>query len=371
MDVLRLEHPVLRKHHRLIRILALALVLIACAAVPFRAASEVSVGIGVSVGYPPPPLPLYLQPPIPGPDYIWIPGYWAWGDDDYYWVPGYWALPPYFGALWTPGYWGWFGGVYVFHGGYWAHHVGFYGGICYGYGYPGHGYYGGRWEHDGFHYNRSVNQINNVRVTNVYNGPVPNNGVVNRTSFNGGRGGVTADPTRQEAAVAREAHVAPVAVQTQRVAAASHDPAMRASVNHGAPAVAGAARAAPFNTSGVHAATVQAPQNTTALRSANFAPRVGASHAAMPPAAGGLSPGAGHAMSNARSYPSYNSRTYPANNQRTYQANTPRTYPAYNYHPMNNPGVYHMAAAPRPAPVPASHAARPAPNRSSNNNGHH
>ena len=360
MDGLRFAHPATRKHHRFIRILALALVLIAIAAVPFRAASEVSVGVGVSVGYPPPPLPLYLQPPIPGPDYIWIPGYWAWGDDGYYWVPGYWELPPYFGALWTPGYWGWFGGVYVFHVGYWARHVGFYGGICYGFGYPGRGYYGGRWEHDGFHYNRSVNQINNVRVTNVYNGPVPNNGIVNRTSFNGGRGGVRADPTPQEAAVAREAHVAPVAAQMQRTTAASRDPAMRASVNHGAPLVTGATRTVPNGATGFRGATVRAPQDPMALRSANFVPRVSATHAPTAPAMSRPSPGVGPAMRYARTYPSNNARTYPSYN--------PRTYPVYNYHPMNNPGVSRMAAAPRPAP--ASHAARPAPNRA-NGNGHH
>lgn len=57
--------------------------------------------IAVSIGIAPPALPVYVQPPIPGPDYIWTPGYWAWNADasDYYWVPGAWALSPRPGLL--------------------------------------------------------------------------------------------------------------------------------------------------------------------------------------------------------------------------------------------------------------------------------
>jgi len=32
---------------------------------------------------PPPPLPEYDQPPAPDPDYLWTPGYWAWGPGGY------------------------------------------------------------------------------------------------------------------------------------------------------------------------------------------------------------------------------------------------------------------------------------------------
>jgi len=39
------------------------------------------IAIGVSVTLAPPVLPIYEQPEIPGPGYIWTPGYWAWGDD--------------------------------------------------------------------------------------------------------------------------------------------------------------------------------------------------------------------------------------------------------------------------------------------------
>src|ERR1035441_10590871 len=94
---------------------------------------------------PPPPLPDYDQPPAPEPDYLWTPGYWGWSPEGYYWVPGAWVAAPYAGALWTPGYWGFVGGRYRFHHGFWGLHIGFYGGVDYGFGYTGYGYYGGYW----------------------------------------------------------------------------------------------------------------------------------------------------------------------------------------------------------------------------------
>ena len=71
---------------------------------------------------------------------------WDADDYDYYWVPGTWVLAPEVGYLWTPAWWGWSGGAYLFHAGWWGPHVGFYGGISYGFGYFGHGYEGGRWD---------------------------------------------------------------------------------------------------------------------------------------------------------------------------------------------------------------------------------
>src|SRR5262249_55947870 len=153
-----------------------------------------------------------------GPGYIWTPGYWAYDPvDGYYWVPGTWILPPYVGALWTPGYWGWNDGLFVFHGGYWGLHVGYYGGINYGLGHRGVGYFGGYWGRHGFYYNREVNHITNVvNVTNVYSQPVANGATMSRVSFNGGPGGVSARPTARELAVQREAHRGPVASQIQQ-----------------------------------------------------------------------------------------------------------------------------------------------------------
>src|SRR5205823_6252132 len=80
---------------------------------------------------PPPPLPRYEQPRCPGPNYIWTPGYWAYGNAGYYWVPGVWVLSPYVDALWTPPYWESYSGRYRWHHGYWARYVGFYCAINY------------------------------------------------------------------------------------------------------------------------------------------------------------------------------------------------------------------------------------------------
>jgi len=140
---------------------------------------------------PPPPLPDYDQPPAPADGYLWTPGYWAWGPAGYYWVPGAWVEPPYIGALWTPGYWGFYGSRYSFYPGYWGLHIGFYGGINYGFGFGGFGYEGGYWNSGHFFYNRVYNHINVRNVHNVYsyraNVNVRGN-AASRASFRGGAG---------------------------------------------------------------------------------------------------------------------------------------------------------------------------------------
>ena len=197
---------------------------------------------------PPPPLPDYDQPPAPDPDYLWTPGYWAWGPGGYYWVPGSWVAAPYMGALWTPGYWGFVGGNYRFHHGFWGLHIGFYGGVDYGFGYTGYGYYGGYWNHDHFFYNTSVNRVNVNVIHNVYvhnvviNNVVVNNRIVNRVSFNGGRGGVQAQPRAAEVAVLSERRVAPMQSQVQVQREASQNKQQFFSQNRGRPAVAVNAR---------------------------------------------------------------------------------------------------------------------------------
>jgi hypothetical protein len=132
---------------------------------------------------------LYEQPPIPGPGYMWTPDYWASGPYGYFWVPGTWVEPPTIGLLWTPGYWGWRDGIYVWNAGYWGPHVGFYGGVNYGFGYGGVGYEGGRWENGMFAHNRSVNNLGSVSITHVYEKAVVVEPGAIRVSFNGGSGG--------------------------------------------------------------------------------------------------------------------------------------------------------------------------------------
>jgi hypothetical protein len=277
-----------------IRFLLFAVAVLMLLGLTMPAASVAQVGVAITFG--PPALPVYEQPPCPGDGYLWTPGYWAYDydDSDYYWVPGTWVLAPEPGFLWTPGWWGWGGSAFIFHEGYWGPHVGFYGGISYGFGYFGVGYEGGRWDHDHFFYNRSVNNVNVTVVHNVYNTTVINNTTVNRVSYNGGNGGITARPRPEEETAERERHIAPVAVQKQHVEAARSNRELRASVNQGRPPVAATARPAEFKNA-VPAKEAGAPYhppanrgasaergNETGARPENNVPRPGAENNARP-----------------------------------------------------------------------------------------
>jgi hypothetical protein len=129
----------------------------------------------------------------------------------------------------------------VFTAGYWGPVVGFYGGIDYGFGYFGHGFEGGRWEHGHFFYNRAVSNINVNIIHNTYETRV-NNVTVNHVSYNGGNGGITARATAAEETAARERHIGAVAAQTEHEQAARADRELHASVNRGRPPVAATAR---------------------------------------------------------------------------------------------------------------------------------
>ncbi|HUA79972.1 MAG TPA: hypothetical protein VL997_06340 [Dyella sp.] len=361
MKAISITQHVSAKHTLLVRALAGVLgALAAFAALPQKADAGVFIGVGVSVGFPPPALPVYVQPPIPGPGYIWTPGYWAWDGGEYYWVPGVWILAPFYGALWTPGYWGWDGTVYLFHPGYWGDHIGFYGGINYGFGYTGVGYHGGYWGHGGFYYNRSVNRIDNVHVTNVYNRTVINN--VNHVSYNGGRGGTMARATPQQMAFARQSRMGPVAAQQRQMTMASHDPAMRASVNHGNPIMGASPHAAAFAGAGaaargsqfapaaasaqrMNASTVHAPQtnNNMALRSANFAPHANTAHSAnMPHTAANTMRPTNNMARPVNAYHPQATAYRPAPAQQFHSQPQFRAPPQPQYH------AYHAAPAPRP-----------------------
>ncbi len=239
--------------HRGKRLLLLSFWLLVFAAFA-PSVSRAEIAVGISVNLAPPPLPVYVQPPIPGPGYIWTPGYWAYGPAGYYWVPGTWVLPPAVGLLWTPGYWGWTNGAFIWHAGYWGPRVGFYGGINYGFGYVGVGYLGGVWDHGVFRYNAAVNNVRNTTVTNVYNKTVIVNKSVTNVSFNGGAGGTIARPSAQELAAEHDRHFEPTPIQAQHEHAAGSNRALLHSENHGRPMVAATARPGEFNGKGVVAA---------------------------------------------------------------------------------------------------------------------
>lgn len=238
-------------HTRFLRSLLPALALaLAFTAVP--SVSSAGVFVGVSVNIPPPPLPVYVQPRCPEAGYIWTPGYWAWGPYGYYWVPGTWVLPPQVGLFWTPGWWGWDadGDDYRWHAGYWGPQVGFYGGIDYGFGYYGTGFVGGYWHRGVFFYNRAVVNVGPAIGTNVYYRDVYHR-EGRHVSFNGGRGGLRARPTRLDRFAARARRFGMTAPQRRHIRMAGSERTLRVNFNHGRPPIAATMRPTAFHGRGV------------------------------------------------------------------------------------------------------------------------
>src|SRR5580704_13811807 len=194
--------------------------LLALLAVMMAAASHAQV-VAVRIVVAPPVLPVYVQPECPTPGFLWTPGYWGYGDAGYYWVPGVWVQPPTVGLLWTPGYWGFEGPVYIWHPGYWGPHIGFYGGVNYGFGYTGVGFLGGIWVGSVFRYNTAVMHVG-VGFHDVYvnRAAIVEGGA--RTSFNG-PGGLRARPTEGERLAERDHHIERTELQRSHEHTASLD----------------------------------------------------------------------------------------------------------------------------------------------------
>lgn len=197
-------------------------------------------GVFISVGFAPPVLPVYEQPPCPSPNMMWVPGYWAYGDYGYYWVPGTWVPAPYQGALWTPGYWGWSGGLFVWHEGYWGPHIGYYGGVNYGFGYGGIGFAGGEWRGGVFAYNTAVIHVDTryvhttfVDQVRVQRGYVA---VGSHVAFSGGPGGINHPPTAEERIAEHDQHVSATPLQRSHESAAKADKTSYVKNNGGHPA---------------------------------------------------------------------------------------------------------------------------------------
>ena len=196
-------------------------------------------GVFISVNFAPPILPVYDQPPCPEPGLMWTPGYWAYGEDGYYWVPGTWVPVPYEGAFWTPPYWGWDGGLYMFHPGYWGPHVGYYGGVNYGFGYMGIGFVGGMWRGHDFVYNTAVMRVDEryVHTTYVDRTIVERNTIVNdrHVAFSGGPGGIRHDPMPEERFAQRDPHTQATLFQQSHESAAMSDRSSYVKNNGGRP----------------------------------------------------------------------------------------------------------------------------------------
>jgi hypothetical protein len=323
---------------------------------PQPAYAEPAATVEVQATQPPPPLPEYVQPPCPEEGYLWTPGYWAYANGGYYWIPGTWVQPPQVGFLWTPGYWGFVGGLYLFHAGYWGSHVGFYGGVNYGYGYHGDGFVGGHWEGNRFAYNTAVVNVNQTVVHNTYvnntvvNNTTVNNTTVNRVSYNGGAGGVAATPTPQQRVAMQEPHVPPTPVQHQHVQEAVRNPELAARANGGHPPIAATPRPAVFNAPGVVGAKGAPPRVPTAVT-----PAYGAHGNTN---TGTAVPGAGHPPAG---YPAAGGYGHPPGKP----PQPPAGYPTASgtAHP---PGTPPQAPAAKPQPPKPAHPAPPAEKKHEN-----
>ncbi len=298
------------------RSLAIALpLMVGMASAPALASFNLDIDIGVvapiGVAVAPPPLPVYEQPPCPAPNYLWTPGYWAWGEFGYYWVPGTWVPAPAPNLLWTPGYWSWNNGEYVWTPGYWGPQIGYYGGINYGFGYVGSGFVGGGWSGGFFHYNTAFLNVNAAFIPNVYENPQPApfyggdfhdyrdhyrhneynhydnrtysnttiinnhttyvsnryyNGATNRVSFAGGPNGVAATPNPRELMAVHAHHFRPSQLQQQHQLMAAQNRNYLATVNHGRPVDAALARPIDRAYRPAHFAAIQPEDHLRAQR---------------------------------------------------------------------------------------------------------
>ncbi len=64
-------------------------------------ASSAQISVGISIGDPPPPRVVRVLPRSPGPEFVWVDGYWYPVGRHYKWHTGYWTRPPYQGAHWV------------------------------------------------------------------------------------------------------------------------------------------------------------------------------------------------------------------------------------------------------------------------------
>jgi hypothetical protein len=68
----------------------------------FTAASGFGqISIGIQIGPPPPPRVMRVLPPRPGPEFMWVEGYWYPVGNHYKWHAGYWTRPAYPAARWV------------------------------------------------------------------------------------------------------------------------------------------------------------------------------------------------------------------------------------------------------------------------------
>jgi hypothetical protein len=63
-----------------------------------------------------------VRPLCPGPNHIWVAGYWKYNRrvNNYVWMDGHWARPRKRGAVWVDGHWRQSRGGWVYVQGHWS-----------------------------------------------------------------------------------------------------------------------------------------------------------------------------------------------------------------------------------------------------------
>jgi hypothetical protein len=80
----------------ILRTALLATLVLGCSSI-----GRAQVSVGIRIGAPPAPRVVAVTPVRPGPDYLWVGGYWYPVGGHYRWHDGYWTRPPYAGARWV------------------------------------------------------------------------------------------------------------------------------------------------------------------------------------------------------------------------------------------------------------------------------
>ena len=84
----------------LIRITSLSSILLA-AMLLVGIPANAQISVGIRIGAPPEPRVVAVVPAQPGPEFVWVGGYWYPVGGHYRWHEGYWSRPPYEGARWV------------------------------------------------------------------------------------------------------------------------------------------------------------------------------------------------------------------------------------------------------------------------------
>src|SRR5215831_15654609 len=94
-----------RLRENLMRKIASTALLLFVMSVGFGSAANAQVSINIRIGQPPAPRVVHVIPPSPGPNFVWVQGYWYPVNNRYVWHDGYWTRPHYEGQHYYYGHW--------------------------------------------------------------------------------------------------------------------------------------------------------------------------------------------------------------------------------------------------------------------------